>query len=419
MIQLYDILRSLVTNIMLLILLFTLAQPKVRKQMLWFVLAIIVAVNLSQNISFYLRRDYTTLATFDIVFFIFVCVATKPLFRETLMQWLFNSFTVLNIYAIIVFISYFFCDYLPYPFYANTVIRALMFTVTIIFFSKRLRPLYRQAAENWSVYLFVAAALFANFAYYFVSGDDVKQTLTDGFAPLMLLTLLTVLMYLSMFLSLHKTLRGAALQEENLKILSDRELSRHRLTLMDETVRQMSIVQHDRRHFNNTLLNLLQQGKTDTAIEIICRQTEALPQNSRCYCENISVNAAVSYYAEIAFQQGIRLDLRLNIPNKLSVDELSLAMVVSNLMENAITAVVTLPMEKRELKFIAVNTGQLVLEIVNPYEGKLSFNEKGIPISKLVGHGKGSLSILNFVDKYGGDLVYETTDGLFKVCMML
>ncbi|MEF9895918.1 MAG: ATP-binding protein, partial [Clostridia bacterium] len=181
---LYDILRSLVTNALLVALLFTLAQPKDRKHTRWITMTAIVTTDLVINIFFYLRGDYTTLATLDIVFFILVGTATKPLFKETPAQWLFNCFTAMNVYAIAVVVSYFTCDFFPYPHYANIVLRALLFSAAILLFRKRLRPLYRQAAEHWSVYLFVAAALFLNFAYYFVSGDDVEQTLSAGFVPL-------------------------------------------------------------------------------------------------------------------------------------------------------------------------------------------------------------------------------------------
>lgn len=417
--ELYDIIRSIVTNAMIVALLFTLAQPKVQKRTLWFAFVSIVVLNFAMNAFFYLRADYTTLALIDMLFFIFIGAATKPLFRETLMQWLFNCFTVVNVYAIIVVISYYLCDYFPYPHYAHTALRALLFGGAILLFRSRLRPLYRQAAEHWSVYMFVAAGLFANFAYYFVFGDDVEQSLTEDFIPMLLLSLATILVYLAMFLSLRKSLREAALREENLKIQSDRELTRQRLALMDEAVRQMSIVQHDRRHFNNTLLSLLQQNETDKAAELIRRQSEALPQKPRGYCENVPVNAAVSYYAELARQQGIRCDLRLDIPKALPVDELSLAMAVSNLMENAIAAVSVLPAQRRELRFTAVSAGQLILEIVNPYDGEVTLDEKGLPVSTAEGHGKGSQSVFDFVTKCGGELVYETAGGVFKVRLMV
>ena len=417
--MLYDILRSLVTNAMLAALLFTLARPKCRKPTLWVTLAVIVALNLALNVYFYLRNDYTTLSKLDIVFFILVGIATKPLFQETLMQWLFNCFTAMNIYAVTVIVSYYLCYLFPHPYFAITVLRALLFAAAIALFRRRLRPLYRQAAEHWSVYLFVAAGLFGNFVWYFVVSNDVEQMLTEEFAPLLLLVLLVLLAYLAIFLSLRKTLRGAALREENLKMQSDRELTRQRLALMDETVRQMSIAQHDRRHFNNTLLSLLQQDKVDKAADFIRQQSEALPQKPQSYCKNVPVNAAVSYYTELAGQQGIRCELRLDIPEKVAVDELSLAMAVANLMENAITAVADLPAERRELRFIAVNTVQLILELSNPYDGEIELNENGLPVSHKEGHGRGSQSVADFVQKCSGELVYEVTDGLFRVRLMV
>ena len=200
---------------------------------------------------------------------------------------------------------------------------------------------------------------------------------------------------------------------------SDRELTRQRLALMDETVRQMSIAQHDSRHFNNTLLALLQQGETDKAAGFIRQQSAALPQKPQSYCRNVSVNAAISYYAQLAHGQGIRCELRLNIPETLSVDERSLAMAISNLMENAVNAVSLLPAEKRELRFTAVHTGQLILEMTNPYEGKVTLDDEGLPLSSKEGHGKGIQSIYDFVKQCGGEVVYKIDGGIFEVRMMV
>lgn len=418
--QFYDILRSIVTNTMLAALLFTLAQPKCRPRTIGAVLAAIAALNLLLNIVFYLQNDYTMVGKLDILFYIFVGAAVKPLFRETVMQWLFNCLTAMNVYAVTVILSYYLCGLFPYPSYAITALRFFLFADAILLFRKRLRPLYRQAAEHWSVYLFVAAGLFANFAWYFVSSFDVERTLTEDYVPLLLLVMLTMLVYLAIFFSLRKTLRESALREENLKMLSDRELTRQRLSLMDEAVRQMSIVQHDRRHFNNTLLSLLKEGEADKAAGLIRRQSEALPQKPQSYCQNVPVNAAVSYYAELARQRGIGCVLRLDIPEKLHVDELSLAMAVSNLMENAITAVSSLPAEmERAVRFTAVNTGQLILEMSNPFGGGVLLDKSGLPVSYEEGHGKGTQSVANFVRKCGGELVYELAGGVFRVRMMV
>ena len=120
------------------------------------------------------------------MFFLLVGAAVKPLFQESLMQWLFSMFTVMSLYAVTVVVSYFLCDFFPAPYYANTVLRAILFAAAIALFRSRLRLLCRQAAEHWSIYLSVAAGLFVNFEWYFVSGDDVERTLTESVAPLTL-----------------------------------------------------------------------------------------------------------------------------------------------------------------------------------------------------------------------------------------
>ena len=85
MMELYDILRSLVTNAFLVTLLFTLARPKCRPRTEYLVLALIVLTDFAANLYFYSRGDYTMLAKTDIVFFLLAGVASKPLFREKTM----------------------------------------------------------------------------------------------------------------------------------------------------------------------------------------------------------------------------------------------------------------------------------------------------------------------------------------------
>lgn len=132
------------------------------------------------------------------------------------------------------------------------------------------------------------------------------------------------------------------------------------------------------------------------------------------------VNAAVSYYADLARQRGYSCQLRLNIPEKLHVDELALAMAVSNLMENAIAALAALPAGiEPVVRFSAVHTGQLILEMSNPYTGEVLLDESGLPKSDKAGHGRGTQSVADFVKKCGGELLYELAGGMFKVRMMV
>ena len=134
----------------------------------------------------------------------------------------------------------------------------------------------------------------------------------------------------------------------------------------------------------------------------------------------MEVNAAVCYYATMASEKGISCDIKLNIPKKLSLDGLELAMVVSNLLENAIHGVESLTDENaRKIQFTAIYTGQLLLEIENSYTGKIKTNEDGIPLSEKKGHGIGTQSIVSFAKKWNAELDYIISDKTFKVQMMI
>ena len=157
--QLYDILRSIVTNVMFSVLLFTLARPKYRPQALWAVLVAIVSLDAALNVFFYLRNDYTTLGKLDILFFILVSAAMKPLFRETLTQWLFNCLTAMNVYAVTVILSYYLCELFPYPHYAMIVLRFLLFAITILLFRKREPSIARWRSNGASTFSLRQASL--------------------------------------------------------------------------------------------------------------------------------------------------------------------------------------------------------------------------------------------------------------------
>ena len=83
---------------------------------------------------------------------------------------------------------------------------------------------------------------------------------------------------------------------------------------------------HDRRHFNNVLLELLERGQTGEAAALLQSQNQATPIISKVYCENPAVNAAVCHYAGLAEQAGIPAEIALDIPENLDVDTLELSM---------------------------------------------------------------------------------------------
>lgn len=201
--------------------------------------------------------------------------------------------------------------------------------------------------------------------------------------------------------------------------LSAGNMSR-RLELMEKVAEQNSRAAHDRRHLNNVLLELLEQGENGEAMALLQSQNHETPQTSKVYCENPAVNAAVCHYASLAEHASIPAEITLDIPGHLNVDTLELSMVVSNLMENAIQACEKLPHNQAPyLRFTCRSVGRLLLEIENPCAEGTTLDENGYPISGGLGHGIGSKSVIAFAKKYDGELLYNVNDGVFRVRLLV
>lgn len=420
-----DLLRSVITDVMLVLLLSTMATPKYKSKVVYIIAtAIILVANVGANCYFYQSENYTAVFYVDLAMLMIIGIALKPLFVDKIMQWCFSYITMVNIYAIVVLLSYMLSDIFPSPIYGIAYLRLILFSVIVFVFHRWVSALYRSVLDYWHIYMLPVAALLACLLSYFFCGD-VKETLTG--IPLLFVMLLGLSVYVAIIHSFRTITKQYAMREENRKMQAEREYLHlaagnmsQRLKLMEEVSAQNSRAAHDRRHFNNVLLELLERGETDEAAALLQSQNQTTPKISKVYCENPAVNAAVCHYAGLAEQAGIPAEIALDIPDNLNVDALELSMVVSNLMENAIQACERLPKKQTPyLRFTCRSAGRLLLEMENPCAGDTVLDENGYPVAREEGHGIGSKSVLAFAKKYDGELLYKIHNGVFRVRLLV
>ncbi len=422
-----DFLRESITATANVLLMITLLQPKYSKKITLLTVLGILAADLGTAAYCYLDGNLTMLAKIDIVMFAVLCFAVRPLFKDNFMQWLFSYLTVQNINIAVVVLSFVGSRPLPYPVYANSLLRGILFGAFLLILSRYVRPLYRQAVEYWTAYFAVALSLSIAFCYYILFSGDIVDTLTKQAVPMLLLIFIGLAAYGSIFLSLKNLQREFRVKEENQKMQAEREYLQlaagnmsERLKLMEEVSAQNSLAAHDRRHFNNMLLELLVKGENREAVALLKKQNQVTPKISKIYCENPVVNAAVCHYAKLAEQSGISSVIELDIPSNLPVDSLELSMVVSNLLENAILACLKQSNGKPlYINFICRNRGRLLLEMENPCAEDAALDENGYPVTHEEGHGVGSKSVIAFAKQYEGELIYSIENGIFRVRLLV
>ncbi len=180
------------------------------------------------------------------------------------------------------------------------------------------------------------------------------------------------------------------------------------------------IERHDLRHRFYTIAELVTQGKTQEALAFIgAAQTQLEEQKSVHWCRPPILDAVFSLYFSQAQRKNIRVDAHIALADQLPVDEAELAIVFSNVLENAIHACMGLPEEQREICCKVISYPSLMLECTNPYAGVIRFDEDGLPISSQRGHGIGSHSIAAFCQKHGASYQYTAKDGVFSLRVVL
>lgn len=191
--------------------------------------------------------------------------------------------------------------------------------------------------------------------------------------------------------------------------------------LVERAERNLRILRHDIRHYSTTIDALLRQGNYEEIGKIAGHISDVVDENKvERYCENLIVNTILLKVSEQAkpFQIDIRADVL--IPGDIPVNAYEFAMVLANLLENAVFAVKDLEQEKRKIHAkIHCTDGYLLIDLENEYGGRIDFDSlTGLPKSqKGAGHGLGMQSVQAFCDKLGGNIECYCEKNRFRLIL--
>lgn len=140
------------------------------------------------------------------------------------------------------------------------------------------------------------------------------------------------------------------------------------------------------------------------------------------YCENLIVNTILFKVSEQAKPFQIDLDTDVLVPKDIPVNAYELAMVLANLLENAVCAVKDPEQGKRVIRAkIHCTVAYLLIDLENECEGNIRFDSlTGLPKSgKGAGHGLGMQSVQAFSDKLGGNIECYCEDNRFRLILFV
>ena len=104
-----------------------------------------------------------------------------------------------------------------------------------------------------------------------------------------------------------------------------------------DTYAKLKEIRHNQKHLLGYLSYLLEDNQIEKAKEELSNQKEILSHmKSAKLCENPLLNMLFEEKRILAGQHGIKMEVDINLPEKLAIEELELYILIENIMTNAI-----------------------------------------------------------------------------------
>lgn len=337
---------------------------------------------------------------------------------------LFNMATVITIASIIVLPGNFLLQVMGISIWMEILIRIVITLPFLLFLHQYLRPsylkMYAVMKKGWGYLCLVPCSFFIlnyiNITPLTPASPNYPKTVLTCFLAL----LIVIASYGVIFFLFAKIISDAEVREEQELLKSQIQAMERQADMLKEKEEELRISRHDLRHYIAELKTLLKSGNTEEALCVLGSYDER-NKNLKVpsYCDNPTINAILVYYIQKAEQENITIKTDCRLPSQLPVEASELAIVLANTIENAIHACGKVPEDKERLINIKiVSHPQFALEVTNSYEGTVTFDDNGIPVSKEIGHGLGTKSISAFVEKYDGVLEYHADGTLFRLRLL-
>lgn len=210
-------------------------------------------------------------------------------------------------------------------------------------------------------------------------------------------------------------------EQESLRRLMEitYDQSLRKMELLNEKEQELSVLRHDMRHFLANIHTMAENENTAEICSYVGTLVEGLSKTSiQEYCANSTINIILSDYARRMEEQHIRFEPVVSISSSMRIPDVDITSILSNALENAISAVELLETGRViELK-LTEKGGKLLLWVSNSFAEKPELVD-GMPVSRSEGHGLGTRSISYTAEKLGGNCKFSVTDDRFVLQVII
>ncbi len=230
----------------------------------------------------------------------------------------------------------------------------------------------------------------------------------------------TVSVFYFVFVILYyaETQKQAGAQRERDMLAAQLQMAQTEFTTLRQLQECTAVYRHDMRHHFAFLQGLAAEGSIDGIKEYLKTAKSDIDAITPVrFCENETANLVLSAFSARAAQEGVHLSVDARLPGTIPLSDTEFCSLLSNSLENAITAAASCPDSRVTVK-AQVHKNKLLISVVNFYLGEIRMKD-GFPKSRFANHGYGTRSIVAIANAHGGQAIFNTEGGVFSLKIML
>lgn len=232
----------------------------------------------------------------------------------------------------------------------------------------------------------------------------------------------SILLYFANIATIELLTRQADLTRNQIELSYLKDNMKHQishykdiLSLQNETKKQ----RHDLKNFYTAILAMLSSGDVAEAESKISDELNLLSNKENTInTYHPAIDAVIQSKIDVCNENGITTDFKFRYNQSINVDEIELAVIIGNLLDNAIEACIKIDNDERWIKgIISAADDEITISILNSTNGE----SKDLKTNKSdkVNHGIGLKSVNELVNKYNGQSSYSFDSNEFKAFVVL
>lgn len=209
---------------------------------------------------------------------------------------------------------------------------------------------------------------------------------------------------------------------QNQSLMLQNKAYQQQLDMIHTSEESLKRAKHD---FKNHLIALEKLTGSDNETELkeyfqkLGREYQ-LSEDYICTGNNI-LDGLINHKLKIMSATGAAIDIRIQIPENISVNSFDLVVVIGNLLDNAIES-----LSKQKQGFFNIDIdykqGMLLINAKNTYEGEIIKKGETLISTKKDAkevHGIGLSNIRHVIEKYHGEMIIETENHIFDAHIIM